>query len=585
MYTLPSPLPSSEPYYELGTFGRPIRTISKDAQEWFNRGLTWTYGFHHEEAVLCFEQSLSHDPRCVITYLFLIYALGPNYNKKGEYFADDELTRHMTKIHQATDDVEELLTAREGDVGGLPNLERMFYEALKGKFPREYRGKEFRKWNEAFVDGMKAVYEEYGEEDLDMSAVYVDSMMCLTPWQLWDLRTGQPTPNSQSLQALSVLEKALTDPRSDTHPGLLHLYIHLIEMSATPEKGIPYADKLFGLIPDSGHLNHMPSHLDILIGDYRRAIASNARAIISDEMYLAKSGSDNFYTTYRIHNYESLIYAAMFNGQFKVAMRYVEQLERSLGEELVRKLPDFNESSVSTRLHVLVRFGRWDEILEMTIPLDQELYCNTTAMTHYARGIAFAARGRMDEAMQERAAFREAFKRVPESRITFPNRSVDVLAVGEAMLDGEIAYRQGDFELAFNHLRESIRRYDSLIYGEPWGWLQPVRHAYAALQLERGNLNEALKTYAADLGYDDSLPRAHQHPNNVWALHGYYECLTRLGKDDQAKIVLPQLRLALAVADVKISSSCFCRLETQEGLADGAAGATLSGTGEASCCI
>jgi tetratricopeptide (TPR) repeat protein len=551
--------PASAPYFNLGKFGRTIRTTSPDAQTWFDRGLIWIYSFHHEEAVICLENALAHDPSCVMAHWALAYALGPNYNFRWEFFSPDHLQLNMTRIHKVLDDVKPLLDTADP-------LERSLMEALIPRFPREYGGRAFREWNDGFVERMEKVYQQYGENDLDVVTVFADSMMCLAPWRLWDLRTGEPSPGIPSRKIQQVIEKALLHPDADRHPGLLHLYIHLTEMTTQPERAIPAADKLLGLIPDAGHLNHMPSHLDILIGDYRRAIYSNALAIVSDEHYISKRGPGGFYTIYRLHDFQSLIYAAMFNGQYKVALNCVEAMEKYLPEEVIRALPDWVESAFSTRLHVLARFGRWEEILAMDLPKDEELYCTTTVTQRYARGVAYAATGRVDLALKELEAFRETFKIVPESRQHFPNRSVDVLPIGEAMLAGEIEYRRQNYDVAFEHLRTSIKRYDSIVYGEPWGWMQPIRHAYAALQLQQGNLKEALATYEADLGYDDELPRAHQHPNNVWSLHGYHECLEKMGRIPEAKIILPQLRLALAVADVKISSSCFCRLETDEGL-------------------
>ena len=344
------------------------------------------------------------------------------------------------------------------------------------------------------------------------------------------------------------------------------MYIHLMEMSTTPEVALVAADHLRSLVPDAGHLVHMPSHLDILVGDYRRAIASNADACLADEKYLAEHGGDNFYSFYRMHNYHSLIYAAMFAGQFNVAMEAVKRMEASLPASLLSidspPMADWLENFSSVRVHVLVRFGRWKELIALRMPADRELYCVTIAMTHYGRGIAYAATGDVSKADEERAALCEAVKRIPASRICgdFPNRSNVVLKVGEAMLEGEIEYRKGNYNTAFGHLEEAMKRDDALTYAEPWPWMQPTRHAYAALLLEQGRVDEAAAAYRADLGFDDTLPRARQHPNNVWALHGYHECLVRLGRKGEAGMVRQSLRVALAVADVGVQASCYCRL-------------------------
>ena len=191
------------------------------------------------------------------------------------------------------------------------------------------------------------------------------------------------------------------------------------------------------------------------------------------------------------------------------------------------------------------------------MPQDEELYCVTIATIHYARGIAFAVTGKTEEADAERNLFLAAVKRIPSSRTIFNNKCIDILAVASAMLDGELAYRQGNFELAFKELRRAIELDDGLPYDEPWGWMQPTRHAYSALLLEQDHVEEAAEVYKADLY---TLPRALRHPNNVWALHGYHECLTKLGRKDEAEAMFPQLERALEIADVRIRASCFCRV-------------------------
>jgi tetratricopeptide (TPR) repeat protein len=197
------------------------------------------------------------------------------------------------------------------------------------------------------------------------------------------------------------------------------------------------------------------------------------------------------------------------------------------------------------------------------------LYCVTTAMAYYGKGIAYAATGDVSEAEKQRGLYLAAAARVPESRRDHPNRMVDILKVATAMLDGEIVYRQGDYDSAFKHLREAIHHDDALMYTEPWGWMLPTRHAYAALSLEQGNVEEAANAYAEDLGLVPALTRAHQHPNSVWALHGYHECLVRLGRHAEAVIIKQPLDIALSVADIDIKSSCFCRLGVQDGNVSG----------------
>ncbi|HEY5877998.1 MAG TPA: PLP-dependent aminotransferase family protein [Nakamurella sp.] len=545
--------------YDLGDFHRAITTGSAEAAAWFDRGLIWSYGFNHEEAAVCFERAAAADSACAMAYWGLAYALGPNYNKPWEFFDEADLRTTVSQTHEA---VQHALAL----AGAASPVERALIGALGHRYPAHEVGDgpaDTSVWNADYADAMGGVYREF-DDDLDVATLYADALMNLTPWQLWDLRTGEPAPGSRADEAQQVLERALSDPAGLRHPGLLHMYIHLVEMSAAPEQGLVIAGRLGGLVPDAGHLHHMPSHLYVLCGDYRGTVAANTRAIEADAKFRDRSGPMNFYTLYRSHNFHFRIYGAMLAGQSRVALETAQQLEDSIPEELLRvpspPMADWLEGFLAMRVHVLIRFGRWSDILELQFPRDQELYCVTTAMTHYARGVALAATGRVPDAEGERELFRAAAARVSATRMLFNNTCQDILTVGSAMLDGEIEYRKGNVEQAFTELRRAIALDDALPYDEPWGWMQPTRHAYGALLLEQGHVRETRQVYAADLGFDDTLPRALQHPGNVWSLHGFHECLTTLGEHAEAAIIAHQLRIATAVADVPIQASCFCRL-------------------------
>jgi len=548
----------SEPYFNLGTFGLKITTSSPDAQKWFDRGLTWSYSFNHLEAVRCFEQAILADPEAAMAYWGYAYARGPNYNKPWELFDQEDMRDSLSKCHYASEKARELSKKRGTDI------ERALADAIIYRFPEENDG-HYEKWTRSYGDKMEEAYKVY-KDDLNVAALYADSRMNLAPWQLWDIKTGEPREFSRTKEIKAVIEAGFESPGGQHHPGLLHLYIHLMEMSPIPETAIPAADRLRGLVPDAGHLNHMASHLDVLIGDYRRAIASNLDGIVGDEKYRLINGAADLYAFYRLHNYSFLIFCAMLNGQYRVALAALDGMEHSLTDEVMRvdspPLVDWLECFKTVRPMVLVRFGKWDEILELPFPEDREFYIVTTTALLYARAVAYSIKGEVAKAHAERDAFLDHLNRIPPTRLEYPNPMTDIFRVGEAMLDGELEYRKGNIDVAFKHLEESIKRSDNLIYCEPWGWKQPPRHAYAALKLEQNKVEEAAKVYAADLGFNDELPRAHQHPNNVWALHGYHECLTKLGREAEANIVGVQLRLALAVADISVESSCFCRRVT-----------------------
>ncbi|KAJ5568541.1 hypothetical protein N7450_011027 [Penicillium hetheringtonii] len=551
-------LPKNTDYaFDLGNFGRIITTDSPEAQIWFNRGLTWAYAFNHKEAATCFEHAIAHDESCAMAYWGLAYTLGPNYNQPWEFFGAN-LPAVVKRTYDASRKAQSLAAKASPVEQALITAIQARYHSDKPASMEQYALQ-----NKAYAEAMEIAYETFSD-DLDVAVVFADSLTSLTPWKLWDLVTGEPMPGARTLDAKRVLETALKQKAASQHPGLLHLYIHLVEMSPTPELGLVPADHLRDLIPESGHVRHMPSHLDVLVGDYRAAIRANQNACVADEKYIKEEGLFNFYSVYRMHNYHSLIYAAMFAGQREVALEAVGRMEATLPRELLVEMADYMEIFMSVRLHVMVRFGMWEEIIERPIPEDPVLFSVTTAITHYAKGVAYAATGNVPKAEKQRELYRAAEKRVPETRLDWPNKCIDILGVASAMLDGEIEYRRENYEEAFQHLRRSIEVDDGLGYSEPWSWMQPARHAYAALLLEQGHVEDAADVYRADLGLDKSVMRARQHPNNVWALQGYHECLIRLGRTAEAQIIEPQLKIAVAVADIPVQSSCFCRTDTSK---------------------
>ncbi len=543
-------------YFDLGSYAREVTTSSAGARVWFNRGLLWAYAFNHEEAAACFERAIESDPGCALAFWGLAYALGPNYNKPWEAFDPADLSSSVSRAFGA-------VTEAASCASGASPVERALVQALASRFPSAEPAADCSAWNLGYADAMREVYRAH-PGDPDVAALFADALLNLTPWALWDQATGRPAEGSGAVEAKEVLEQALAHRDGRAHPGVLHFYIHLMEMSAQPEDALRAGDLLRDLVPDAGHLRHMPTYLDVLCGDYRRVVSANTAAIAADEKFRERAGAMNFYTLYRAHNYHFKIYGAMFLGQAQTALDAADQLAAAIPDDLLRvevpPMADWLEGFVPMKMHVLIRFGHWQDIIDAPLPADPDLYCVTTAMMHYAKGVAFSATGRLDQAIEHRRLFAAAVGWVPESRTVFNNTCLDILRVAEAMLDGELEYRRGDHEAAFASLRRSIELDDGLPYDEPWGWMQPARHAYGALLLEQDRVAEAEAVYRADLGLDETLARACQHPGNVWSLHGYHECLTRLGKTDQAGIIRQQLKIAEAYTDVQISSSCYCRL-------------------------
>ena len=545
-------------YFDLGGYSRPVTTRAAEAQIWFDRGLVWAYGFNHAEAVACFRRALDADADCAMAWWGIAYASGPNYNKPWDDFDSEDLARSVRVAHEAADRANRLSI-------GATAVEQALIDAIGRRCPSPVPNDEMSTWDHDWAAAMRKVYRAH-PDDPDVQALFAEALMNLTPWALWDLKTGRIADGANTAEATQVLESGMRARETigeEPHAGLLHMYIHLMEMSPHPERALGACERLRDAVPDAGHLRHMPTHIDVLCGDYASVVRTNEAAIAADRKYLAREGAANFYSLYRCHNFHFKIYGAMFLGQFVPALAAAEEMADDLPADLlaIRSPPmaDWLEGFVPMKLHVLIRFGRWNDIRALELPGDPELFCVTTAMTRYAKAVANAVIGDVDAAEREAAAFESALGQVPDSRYVFNNSCRDILAVAREMMHGEIAYRRGEHETAFKRLRRSVELDDNLAYDEPWGWMQPTRHALGALLLEQGHAEEATAVYRADLGYDATLSRACQHPDNVWSLHGYLECLETLGRADEAAIVRPRLAIAMARADVPITASCFCR--------------------------
>ena len=547
--------------FDLGTGSFRISTQSAEMQAWFDRGLIWGYAFAHEEAVHCFRRATEHDPDCAMAWWGIAYASGPYYNKPWDKFDPVELESALITVRAAT--------AKALDrIGNAEPVERALVEALARRYPASEAAREFQRRTDDYADAMREVHRSF-PDDADVCTLYAEALLNRTPWALWDLETGEPASGADTLEAIAALEEAIDSREAagdPDHPGLLHMYIHALEMSPHPERALRACDRLRELVPDAGHLRHMPTHIDIQCGYYQAVVDWNAIAVAVDRKLFEHDEDPGVWHTLSFaHNYHFMLYGAMFLGQYRAAMEATSGMLEAISESALRvespPMADWLEGFVAMQVHAPIRFGRWREIIAMPLPEDRELYCSTTAMLHYAKGLAHAVLGDVSAARREQADFEAAVALVPPSRTVFNNTCVDILAIAAQMLQGEVSYRAGDHETAFARLRAAIRLSEALPYDEPWGWMQPPRHALGALLLERGRVEKAEAVYRADLGLDDTVPRPCRHPENVWSLHGFHECLVRLDKRAEARLVAPRLALALARTDVPIESSCLCRLE------------------------
>lgn len=522
------PAKVADEYVDIGGFQMPVSTASELAQKWFDRGLAMCHAFNHEEAVRCFEQAIAADPAMPMAYWGLAYAWGPNINNMKvdtSAVAQAELALRLAKLH----------------ADKASPWEQAIIDAMKRRYVIPVP-EDRTPLNERYAEDMRAAYEKYPEQPL-VVATFAEALMDLRPWNLW---TPDGQPSDVTPELVKVLEGGLK--RWPKHPMLCHLYIHAIEASPNPEKALEAANNLRSAMPGAGHLVHMPSHIDVRVGDYRTMIESNQRAIKADKEFIGRRGRDSMYTLYRVHNYHFLVYGAMFDGQSKLALESSREMVQQMPEEMLRALPDMLDAYVPTPLHVLIRYGKWDEILKEPEPADY--LPMSRSMWRYARGVAFAAKGQVQEAENEEQEFLKQRAAVPETSVLFNNPSQAVLGVAEKMLRGEIAYRKTNFDEAFESLREAVKRDDALHYDEPWGWMQPARHALGALLLEQGRFEEAEEVFREDLK---------RHPKNLWALQGLQDALERLDKKELAAEIRVQFQKATERCDIEIDRPCFCK--------------------------
>ena len=546
--------------FNLGAHSRPITTGDRDAQRWFDLGLLWLYGFNREEAVNCFREAQRADPSCGMAFWGEAFAAGPFINLPWRWQSEPERKVALATCFAATGAA---MARRQG----VAPVERALIEALPERYPHDAAGpvEEFSAWDDAFAAAMRRVGRRF-PEDSDVVALFAEALITRTPWELWDLDTGKPADGADTLEAKAVLEAGMRrrrDRGQPPHPGMLHMYIHVMEMSQTPERALTAADQLRGLCSDNGHLNHMPTHIYFQCGRHADALEVSRKAATADEKYARHAGPFNFYTTARCHHLHAMMNAGMLLGDCRAADEAARKIDEAVTPKLLRQdRPTFVQTLDYFRsgtIHVPVRFGRWHEIADAPMPAHPELYVTTTLMVHYAKGVAHAALKNFEAAERERSRFDAGCAALPEDRIYANDTAPNVMAVARQMLYGEVAYHRGDHEAGFAHLREAIRLNDRLRYSEPWPWMHPPRHALGALLLEQGQLEEAERVYRADLGLDDAVGRCLQNRENVWSLHGYHECLQRMGNDREAAAVAPSLAAALARSDVEIASSCCCR--------------------------
>jgi len=509
----------------LGDHHHIIATAQKDAQLYFHQGLILTFAFNHAEAIRAFHLASELDPASPMPLWGIAYALGPNYNLPA---APDQLK-------QAYDTVQQALKLTDK----APARERAYVEALAARYSSDPNADQ-QKLAEAFAARMKAL-SEANPDDLDAATLYAESLMNLNPWKLWSA-DGQPW--DKTLEIVAVLERVLA--RDPQHPGANHLYIHAVEASPHPEWGLASAKRLETIAPSAGHLVHMPSHIYMLVGDYKAAADANVIAAATDAEYIDNEHVKGAYPMlYFHHNLHFIAAARGMEGRYGDAREAARRLTQSLHSHAddIPGLQNFvTEYFGMYPLLTAVRFHDWETVLAAPEPA-KDLPISR-GLRHYARGAAFAAKSDVEQAAAERESLSQIIASLPMESRYGNSPAKEVLGVGLAIVDARIAVEQGDLEKAVSDLGVAVAMQDRLAYNEPADWHYPVRESLGAALLLAGRASEAEAVFRADLK---------KNPRGGRSLFGLVQALQAEGKTDEAILVRQEFDDAWRTAEVTLS--------------------------------
>jgi tetratricopeptide (TPR) repeat protein len=506
----------------LGRLHHPIATKNADAQRFFDQGLTYVYGFNHDEAIRSFRRAAELDPSSPMPHWGIALALGPNIN------SDVDPEREKAAYDEAQQ--------AKALASGAPANERAYVEALVTRYSNDPKA-DLKALAVQYKDSMRAVMRQY-PDDLDAATLYAESLMDLNPWQLWS-PDGKPAAGTEEIVA--VLEGVLR--RDRLHVGANHYYIHAVEASKTPDRALASAKRLETLVPAAGHLVHMPAHIYMRTGNYLSAVSSNAKAAEVDRAYIAATKPDGMYPVmYYNHNLDFLASAAMMAGQFAQAKKAADELVANATPALTEMA--MLEPFAAKTLFVLLRFARWDDV--MKLPAADARFPLLTALSHFGRGVAHAARGNAAEAERERAAYAEARKAIKPDNDWGFNKVKSMLEVTDAVLDAWIARARRNDAAAIDAWRIAVIKEDMLNYDEPPDWFYPSRESLGAALLRAKRFAEAEQAFRDDLT---------RNPKNGRSLYGLWQTMLASRKVPEKQAVEAaekQFRDAWKHADVML---------------------------------
>jgi tetratricopeptide (TPR) repeat protein len=507
----------------LSDLHHPVTTNVAEAQKFFDQGLRLVYAFNHEEAARSFQHAAELDPKMAMAWWGVALAAGPNYNLP----VDPE----HEKISADAIDKARALEANATEV------EKDYIETLAKRFSHD-AAPDYQALNKAYAGAMRALAAKY-PDDPDACTLYADSLMNLHPWKLWN---ADGTPGEDTPAIVATLEGVLKE--NPHHIGAMHLYIHAVEASPHPERALPEANEIAALAPAAGHLVHMPAHIYERTGNYNGARVQNEAAAGADEQYAKTTGSEGMYMAmYYNHNLHFGAISAGMQGRCADALELAGKLEMNL-IPTAKEMP-MVEPFLGIPMAMEVRCARWDALLMRKAPQTQSAALNSFWL--YSRGMALAAKGRVDEAGALHAQLAALEAAQPHDELFMPpveNHTWQIEHIEAEVLAGRIAEARGDRKAAIADLRDAVAAQDTLLYNEPQDWYYPVRESLGGTLLRTGEDAEAEAVFRKDL---------EENPRNPRSLFGLAEALKRQHKDYEAGWVHRQFEQAWKGADTTVT--------------------------------
>jgi len=508
----------------LGNHHHPITTSSKQAQRYFDQGLTLSYAFNHTEAVRSFRGALKHDPDCAMAYWGIAYASGPHVNRPMDKNDNDRAWEALQKA---------LALKSKANAN-----EQAYIDAMAKRYQAEF-AEDRSSLDKAYAAAMRDVTKQF-PDDLDAHTIFSEALMNTMPWDYW-LKDRSPKPETE--EAFAALRYVIS--RDPDHPGANHFFIHAVEAGPHPEQGIPSANRLTGFAPQAGHLVHMPAHIYMRVGQYEDAEIANRLAVKADRSYIRHCAAQGFYPgAYYPHNEHFLWYTSLFQGRSADALSNAKKtadvaIENYCGPKKAVEGPRLRHLPWLT----LARFGRWDDVMKVPQPSVTNDFLIDRVMWHFSRGLAFAAKKQAEQAASEYAEMSKLIDSEDAKKLNNPAfPATDTMAVAKHWLAGKVAEVKGESATAIEHLQKAVEAEDSLPYMEPAYWPIPVRPTLGAVLLKSGKSPEAEQVFREDVK---------RWPRNGWGLFGLEQSLRAQGKSDSANIVQREFNEAWIRADVK----------------------------------